>query len=200
MGAVGLDSHGDPAAAVSLRVAALAALFRFWAPRLRERVFRCGKLGARLPIVLLSFLQLRFFVAFFVVTVSSCCTDLHQSGSAREVPDFKHGKAYRPPPRPLKTLRNETPVPLFARSRLSEFKRGRTRASMRPRAPLLQSASPRSPCASLCGRIGEGPRGPPTNGAVPTGANWGSHHGRRNGSPTIGRSPRQPPQYQESHQ
>ena len=40
------------------------------------------------------------------------------------VSGFKHGMASPPPPRPLKTLHYETPVPLFARSRLSEFNAG----------------------------------------------------------------------------
>ena len=37
----------------------------------KERVFGPEKLGSRGPIALLSFLQLRFFVTFFVGTVSS---------------------------------------------------------------------------------------------------------------------------------
>ena len=95
----------------------------------KERVFGPEKLGARGTIALLSFLRLRCFVTFFVGTVSSL---VHRCASERlctGVPDFKPGMAYQPPLRPLKALHNETPVPLFARSRLSQFKRGRTRAS-----------------------------------------------------------------------
>ena len=128
------------------------------------------KLGPRLPIALLSFLQLRFFVTCLVTWVSPNVTSVRELGSACVVSGFKHGMASPPPPRALKILHYETPVPLFARSRLSEFKRGSTRASMRPRAPLLQSASLRYLSMSLCGRIEGGRARPPKNGAVPTGA------------------------------
>ena len=80
------------------------------------------------------------------------------------------GMAYQPPDRPLKALHYETPVPLFARSWLSEFKRGSTRASMRPRAPLLKSASLRYLSMSLRGRIEGGRARPPMKWGS---ANWG---------------------------
>ena len=80
------------------------------------------KLGSRLPIALLSFLQLRFFVTCLVTWVSFNVNSVRELGSACAVSGFKHGMASPPPPRPLKTLHYETPVPLFARSRLSEFK------------------------------------------------------------------------------
>ena len=81
------------------------------------------KLGSRLPIALLSFLQLRFFVTCLVTWVSFNVNSVRELGSAcAVVSGFKDGMASPPPPRPLKTLHYETPVPLFARSRLSEFK------------------------------------------------------------------------------
>ena len=171
-----------------------------WRQRLQGARSGPGKIGIGARNLQLSPLPAPLLRNLVIYLGVKRCSSGDVSGALHMASGFKHGMAYQPPPRALKPLHNETPVPLFARSRLSQFKRGRTRAKMRPRAPLLQSASLRYLPMSLCGRIEGGRARPPMKWGS---ANWGKlgqHYGRRNGSPTIGRGPRQPPTYQESHQ
>ena len=171
-----------------------------WRQRLQGARSGPGKIGIGARNLQLSPLPAPLLRNLVIYLGVKRCSSGDVSGALHMASGFKHGMAYQPPPRALKPLHNETPVPLFARSRLSQFKRGRTRAKMRPRAPLPQSATSKSPCSCLCGRIGRSARARPRMGRVANGGKWGSHYGRRDSSPTTRGGPRQPPTYQESDQ
>ena len=100
-----------------------------WRQRLQGARSGPGKAGIRARNIQLSPLPAPLLRNLVIYLGVKRCSSGDVSGALHMASGFKHGMAYQPPPRALKPLHNETPVPLFARSRLSQFKRGRTRAS-----------------------------------------------------------------------
>ena len=100
-----------------------------WRQRLQGARSGPGKIGIGARNLQLSPLPAPLLRNLVIYLGVKRCSSGDVSGALHMASGFKHGMAYQPPPRALKPLHNETPVPLFARSRLSQFKRGRTRAS-----------------------------------------------------------------------